>query len=152
MIIAIDNSEHSAYALEWTLDTSTNLGSQFSQMAEKQVMIVVVNDSEHNAYVLEWTLDHFFIPLGDSALFNLVIVHAKPFATTVVGLLLFLSNPDLVKIVEMETEVPLVATTSTAASSQERQYHSIFDLLDDFFDSWCLLSPSLLTSVFEPDN
>ncbi|GKU88349.1 hypothetical protein SLEP1_g2627 [Rubroshorea leprosula] len=49
----------------------------------------------------------------------------------------------------METEAPPVATTSAAASSQERRYRSIFDLPDDFFDSCRLLSPSLLTPVFE---
>ncbi|GKV52578.1 hypothetical protein SLEP1_g59155 [Rubroshorea leprosula] len=49
-------------------------------------MIVTVDDSEHSAYTLEWMLDHFFVPLGDSALFKLVIVHAKPSATFAVGL------------------------------------------------------------------
>ncbi|GLT61457.1 hypothetical protein SLA2020_341620 [Shorea laevis] len=58
-------------------------------------MIVAVDDNQHSAYALEWTLDHFFVPLGDSALFKLVIVHAKPSATIAVGLLLLLSNPDL---------------------------------------------------------
>ncbi|GKU85410.1 hypothetical protein SLEP1_g90 [Rubroshorea leprosula] len=59
-------------------------------------MIVTINDSEHSSGVsLEWMLDHFFAPLGDSALFNLVIIHAKPFATTVVDLLLLLLNPNL---------------------------------------------------------
>ncbi|GKV12616.1 hypothetical protein SLEP1_g23738 [Rubroshorea leprosula] len=55
-------------------------------MAEKQAMIVAVDDSEHSPYTLEWTLDHFFVPLGDSALFKLVIVHAKPSATSFVCL------------------------------------------------------------------
>ncbi|GLT41503.1 hypothetical protein SLA2020_155620 [Shorea laevis] len=51
-------------------------------------MIVAVDDNQHSAYALEWTLDHFSVPLGDSALFKLVIVHAKPSTTTTVGLLL----------------------------------------------------------------
>ncbi|GLT41504.1 hypothetical protein SLA2020_155630 [Shorea laevis] len=95
MIVVVDNKEHSAYALEWMPDTFANRGSGFSQTAEKQVMIVVVDDNQHSAYALEWTLDHFFFPLGDSALFKLVIVHAKPSTTIAVGLLLLLSNPDL---------------------------------------------------------
>lgn len=68
---------------------------------EKQVMIVAIDESEHSMYALEWTLDHFFSPLAPNPLFKLVIVHAKPLATSVVGLagpgttryLLFLS-PD----------------------------------------------------------
>ncbi|GKV29589.1 hypothetical protein SLEP1_g38500 [Rubroshorea leprosula] len=96
MIVAVDDNKHSAYALEWTLDTSANPGFQFSQTAKKQVMIIAVNDGEHSPGVsVEWTLDHFFVPLGDSALFNLVIIHAKPFATIIFSLLLLLSNPDL---------------------------------------------------------
>ncbi|GKV41782.1 hypothetical protein SLEP1_g49274 [Rubroshorea leprosula] len=96
MIVAVDDSEHSAYALEWTLNTSANPGFRFSQTAEKRVMIISVNDGEHSPGVsVEWTLDHFFVPLGDSALFNLVIIHTKPFATIIFSLLLLLSNPDL---------------------------------------------------------
>ncbi|GKV32361.1 hypothetical protein SLEP1_g40974 [Rubroshorea leprosula] len=41
-------------------------------MVGKQVTIVAVDNSEHSAYVLEWTLEHFFIPLGDRALFKFV--------------------------------------------------------------------------------
>ncbi|XP_021906650.1 universal stress protein PHOS34-like [Carica papaya] len=53
---------------------------------EKQVMIVAIDESEHSMYALEWTLDHFFSPLAPNPLFKLVIVHAKPLATSVVGL------------------------------------------------------------------
>ncbi|GKV20238.1 hypothetical protein SLEP1_g30395 [Rubroshorea leprosula] len=94
MIVVVDDKEHSAYALEWMLDTFANPGFGFSQTTEKQVMIVAVDDNQHSAYAQEWTLDHFFVSLGDSALFKLVIVHAKPSVTIAVGLLL-LSNPDL---------------------------------------------------------
>lgn len=53
--------------------------------SEKQVMIVAVDDSEHSAYALKWTLDHFFKPVPDP-IFKLVLVHAKPSATSAVGL------------------------------------------------------------------
>ncbi|KAM7276414.1 hypothetical protein ACFE04_018280 [Oxalis oulophora] len=53
---------------------------------EKQVMIVAIDDSEHSYYALEWTLDHFFTPFGQNSLFQLIIVHAKPSASTAVGL------------------------------------------------------------------
>ncbi|GKV02854.1 hypothetical protein SLEP1_g15238 [Rubroshorea leprosula] len=49
-------------------------------------MIIVIDDNEHNAYALEWMLNRFFIPLGDSALFKVVIVHTKPSATSTVDL------------------------------------------------------------------
>ncbi|GKV53236.1 hypothetical protein SLEP1_g59772 [Rubroshorea leprosula] len=55
-------------------------------MAEKQVMTVAVDDSKHSAYALEWMLGHFFVPLCDTALFKLVIVHAKPSATFAISL------------------------------------------------------------------
>jgi hypothetical protein len=53
---------------------------------EKQVMVVGIDDSEHSTYALEWTLDHFFTPsLGFNSLFKLVVVYAKPSASSAVG-------------------------------------------------------------------
>ena len=52
----------------------------------KQVMVIGADDSEESHYALEWTLDHFFKPLGgDAAPFKLIIVHAKPSVSSVVG-------------------------------------------------------------------
>ncbi|KAB5527438.1 hypothetical protein DKX38_021285 [Salix brachista] len=54
--------------------------------SEKQVMVVGIDDSEHSTYGLEWTLDHFFTPsLSSNSLFKLVVVHAKPSASSAVG-------------------------------------------------------------------
>ena len=56
-------------------------------MAEqKQVMIVGIDDSEHSSYALEWTLDRFFAPHAPNYHFQLIVVHAKPSATSAVGL------------------------------------------------------------------
>lgn len=53
-------------------------------MGEKAVMVVGLDDSEHSFYALEWTLEHFF---GTSPpTFKLVIVYAKPTATSAIGL------------------------------------------------------------------
>uniref|UniRef100_A0A6M2F4X2 UspA domain-containing protein n=1 Tax=Populus davidiana TaxID=266767 RepID=A0A6M2F4X2_9ROSI len=53
---------------------------------EKKVMVVGIDDSEHSTYALEWTLDHFFTPsLGSNSLFKLVVVYAKPSASSAVG-------------------------------------------------------------------
>ncbi|XP_027365308.1 universal stress protein PHOS34-like isoform X2 [Abrus precatorius] len=52
--------------------------------SEKQVMIVGIDDSEHSTYALKWTLDHFFA--DPNRIFKLVLVHARPSATSAVGL------------------------------------------------------------------
>ncbi|KAF7120279.1 hypothetical protein RHSIM_Rhsim13G0011000 [Rhododendron simsii] len=54
--------------------------------AEKPVMVVGIDDSEHSIYALEWALTHFFTPLAPNFPFNLVVLHAKPSATSAVGL------------------------------------------------------------------
>ncbi|OIT20221.1 PREDICTED: universal stress protein PHOS32-like [Nicotiana attenuata] len=53
-------------------------------MAEKQLMIFALDDSDHSFYALEWTLDHFF-PSPSASSFKLIIVHAKPNPTSVIG-------------------------------------------------------------------
>ena len=53
---------------------------------DKSVMVVGIDDSDHSLYALEWTLKHFFSPAPEKSPFKLVIVHAKPSATTAVGL------------------------------------------------------------------
>ncbi|KAJ6710492.1 hypothetical protein OIU74_011377 [Salix koriyanagi] len=53
----------------------------------KEVMVVGVDDSQHSTYALEWTFDHFFTPpLGSDSPFKVVVVYAKPFASSVVSL------------------------------------------------------------------
>ncbi|KAI9082637.1 hypothetical protein K1719_035506 [Acacia pycnantha] len=53
--------------------------------SEKQVMVVGIDDYDHSTYALQWTLDHFFAS-GPNFLFKLILVHAKPSPTSVVGL------------------------------------------------------------------
>ncbi|OAY80819.1 Universal stress protein [Ananas comosus] len=50
------------------------------------VMVVGIDESEHSFYALEWTLSHFFSGAGAVYPYRLVVVHAKPTATSVVGL------------------------------------------------------------------
>ncbi|KAK6239364.1 hypothetical protein QUC31_004833 [Theobroma cacao] len=54
--------------------------------SEKQAMVVGIDDSEHSKYALEWTLDHFFAPFASNPPFKLFVVHAKPTASSAVGL------------------------------------------------------------------
>lgn len=56
------------------------------QQSEKAqpVMIVAIDESEHSAYALKWTLDHFFN--NNNPVFKLVLLHARPSATSSVGL------------------------------------------------------------------
>ncbi|KAJ8898628.1 hypothetical protein K2173_004241 [Erythroxylum novogranatense] len=53
---------------------------------EKQVMVVGIDDSEHSGYALDWILEKFFVPFGANSPFRIVIVHAKPTASSAVGL------------------------------------------------------------------
>ncbi|XP_057460792.1 universal stress protein PHOS34-like [Actinidia eriantha] len=52
---------------------------------EKPVMVVGIDESEHSIYALEWSLDHFFAPCAPNFPFKLVVVHAKPTATSTIG-------------------------------------------------------------------
>lgn len=58
--------------------------SDQSEKPEQPVMVVAIDESEHSAYALKWTLDHFFN--GNNSLFKLVLLHARPSATSSVGL------------------------------------------------------------------
>ncbi|KAK6138939.1 hypothetical protein DH2020_027320 [Rehmannia glutinosa] len=54
-------------------------------MGDKQVMLIAVDDSEHSFYTLDWVLTHFFTPPSD-AKFKLIVIHARPSPTSVIGL------------------------------------------------------------------
>ena len=54
--------------------------------AETQTMVVGIDDSEHSTYALQWTLDHFFANSTVNPPFKLVIVHARPSPSAVIGL------------------------------------------------------------------
>ncbi|KAI3409423.1 Usp domain-containing protein [Psidium guajava] len=54
--------------------------------SEKQVMVVGVDESDYGVHALEWTIDHFFAPSMPVSPFKLVVVHAKPSASSAVGL------------------------------------------------------------------
>ncbi|XP_057422761.1 universal stress protein PHOS34-like isoform X2 [Lotus japonicus] len=53
-----------------------------SDSEKKQVMVIGIDDSEHSVYAINWTLDHFF---AKNPSFKLVLVHARPSATSAVG-------------------------------------------------------------------
>ncbi|KAJ6815083.1 universal stress protein PHOS34-like [Iris pallida] len=57
-----------------------------AEKKKKAVMVVAVDESEHSFHALEWTLQHFFPSSIPAPLFDLVVVHAKPFPSSVVGL------------------------------------------------------------------
>uniref|UniRef100_A0A803L9V6 UspA domain-containing protein n=1 Tax=Chenopodium quinoa TaxID=63459 RepID=A0A803L9V6_CHEQI len=54
--------------------------------SEKAVMIVGIDESDESFYALEWTLDHFFAPYAPIFPFNVLLVYAKPPATSAIGL------------------------------------------------------------------
>ncbi|KAK6278585.1 hypothetical protein POUND7_018852 [Theobroma cacao] len=53
---------------------------------ERPTMLVAVDDSAHSEYALEWTLDHFFTSFGSNRPFQLVVIHARPLPSSVIGL------------------------------------------------------------------
>jgi hypothetical protein len=58
--------------------------SEQSTEKSQPVMLVAIDESDHSAYALKWTLDHFFST--NNHVFKLVLVHARPAATSSVGL------------------------------------------------------------------
>ncbi|XP_031498673.1 universal stress protein PHOS34-like isoform X1 [Nymphaea colorata] len=54
---------------------------------EKSVFLVGIDESKESVYALQWTLDHFFAPFPPEARpYKLIILHAKPVATSYIGL------------------------------------------------------------------
>uniref|UniRef100_A0A2P2M1F0 UspA domain-containing protein n=1 Tax=Rhizophora mucronata TaxID=61149 RepID=A0A2P2M1F0_RHIMU len=58
-----------------------------SEAQEKQVMMVGIDESDQSIYALEWVVDHFFASFAPNYPFQLLIVHAKPTVSSVIGLL-----------------------------------------------------------------
>ncbi|KAL5541866.1 hypothetical protein UlMin_009576 [Ulmus minor] len=56
-----------------------------SSSSEKPVMLVGIDDCEHSFYALEWTLDRFFLNFGPDYPYKLVVVHARPTPSSVLG-------------------------------------------------------------------
>ncbi|WJZ86895.1 hypothetical protein VitviT2T_006308 [Vitis vinifera] len=54
------------------------------ETTERPVLVIGIDDSSHSFYALEWTLDHFFSSPKTKP-FKLVIVYARPPASSVVG-------------------------------------------------------------------
>jgi nucleotide-binding universal stress UspA family protein len=66
----------------------------------KPVMLVGIDDSEHSYHALEWTLQHFFAP-GQQQQYHLVVLTAKPPASSVIGIA-GVGTPDLLPTVEAD--------------------------------------------------
>ncbi|TVU49864.1 hypothetical protein EJB05_01203, partial [Eragrostis curvula] len=54
-------------------------------LEKKPVMLVGIDDSEHSYHALQWTLQHFFGP-GLPQQYHLVVLTAKPPASSVIGI------------------------------------------------------------------
>ncbi|XP_010524712.1 PREDICTED: uncharacterized protein LOC104802690 [Tarenaya hassleriana] len=53
--------------------------------ADSRVVIVGVDDSVHSYHALETALDLFFVPFKSNPQFKLVIIHARPTASSILG-------------------------------------------------------------------
>ncbi|KAL5198444.1 hypothetical protein ABZP36_001956 [Zizania latifolia] len=66
----------------------------------KTVVLVGVDDSEHSNYALEWTVRHLAAGMAGGA--ELIIVHAKPSPSSVVGLGAGPGSGEVVRYVEAD--------------------------------------------------
>ncbi|XP_019087607.1 PREDICTED: universal stress protein PHOS34-like [Camelina sativa] len=65
--------------------------------SDQRVVVVGVDDSAHSYHALETALDLFFIPFKANPQFKLVVVHARPTATSFLGV----AGPETVHIIPM---------------------------------------------------
>ncbi|EOA14787.1 hypothetical protein CARUB_v10028087mg [Capsella rubella] len=63
----------------------------------ERVVVVGVDDSAHSYHALETALDLFFIPFKSSPQFKLVVVHARPTASSFLGV----AGPVTVDVIQM---------------------------------------------------
>ncbi|ESQ32384.1 hypothetical protein EUTSA_v10005680mg, partial [Eutrema salsugineum] len=63
----------------------------------ERVVVVGVDDSAHSYHALETALDLFFVPFKSNPQFKLVVIHARPTATSVLGF----AGPGTVDIIPM---------------------------------------------------
>lgn len=63
--------------------TATPAAEAEAEQGNKTVVVVGVDDSGHSYYALEWTVRHVAAGLAGGA--ELVVVHAKPSAASIVG-------------------------------------------------------------------
>ncbi|XP_043711101.1 universal stress protein PHOS34-like [Telopea speciosissima] len=95
-------------------------------VAEKSVIVVGIDDSEHSFYALHWALDHFFAPSAFNSPYNLVVVHAKPIPSSVVGFA-GLGAADVLPIVE--TDLKMIAARVIEKVKEICSSKSVNDLL-----------------------
>lgn len=63
----------------------------------ERVVVVGVDDSAHSYHALQTALDLFFVPSKSNPQFKLVVIHARPIATSV----LTFAGPEAVNIIPM---------------------------------------------------
>lgn len=102
---------------------ATAEGAATAAPAGKSVMVVAIDDSEHSYNALMWTLQHFFSP--PSSPFRLVIVHAKPTPTSVVGL----AGPGAADVLPyVESDLKKIASRAINKAKELCQSYSVNDV------------------------
>ncbi|KAH6823981.1 Adenine nucleotide alpha hydrolases-like superfamily protein [Perilla frutescens var. hirtella] len=93
---------------------------------EKSVMVVGIDDSDHSFHALEWTLEHLFSPAPENSAFRLVVVHAKPSATTAVGL----TGPGAAEVLPyVERDLKIIAARVVEKAKEICAAKSVNDVL-----------------------
>ncbi|CAL5208907.1 unnamed protein product [Lathyrus oleraceus] len=98
--------------------------SDQSEKPQQPVMVVAIDESEHSAYALKWTLDHFFN--DNNSLFKLVLLHARPSATSSVGL----AGPGAAEVLPMvDSDLKRVAARVADSAKQLCIKKSVNDVI-----------------------
>ncbi|XP_058083480.1 universal stress protein PHOS34 [Magnolia sinica] len=98
---------------------------------DKPVMVVGIDDSTQSFYALEWTLDHFFSPFPSNHPFKLVIVHAKPSPTSMVGL----AGPAAAEVLPfVEVDLKKIAARVVEKAKELCRSKSVDDVITEVVD------------------
>ncbi|XP_042475197.1 universal stress protein PHOS34-like [Macadamia integrifolia] len=106
--------------------TTEQTNSPIATTTEKPVMVVGIDESEISFYALDWALDHFFVPFASNPPFKLVVVHAKPFPTSVIGI----AGPGITEVLPVvEADIKRIAARVVEKAKEICRNKSLHDIV-----------------------
>ena len=92
---------------------------------KRGTIVVGIDDSEHSFYALQWILGHFFAG-GGAAGYKLVIIHAKPFSTSVIAI----GGPGVADVLpSVELDLKRIAARVIEKAKEHCVANSVSDVL-----------------------
>jgi hypothetical protein len=123
-------------------------GSGKPAASGKPAMVLGIDDSEHSYYALEWTMHHFFAP-GQPQQYHLVVVSAKPPASSVIGIA-GIGTAELLPRVELDLKR---ASARVIDKAKEQCSHvCTYYALSDRGDIHCLSIGNTTTKLYAGDG